>query len=281
MRVDVKILVNMGFSEQNLIFWKGPSRVKIFRKGSVISAFKRGQGKQICLRLSIMCNVILFVGFWLAYISWERVISNWLLLDVLENCTMLFFWVDVRVDRADLHVDLLRLEFVKPKKIPAKAQPYTIIMMGETHVLHTEAPSPFPHHLRFTSYCVVATDLEYENTCLQSLRFLFLPAVKENYQSVKHKVWIVSTNEWEKTDAKERGYHSYSLAIGSEGPSTCWSSNWEGQPITRKLVYKGCDLKDKGAGLLQTADKRVLCRKPQYKAKIIMNLQSYSSADQS
>lgn len=69
MRVDVRILVNIGFSEQNLIFWKGPSRVKIFRKGSVISAFKRGQGKQICFRLSIMCNVILFVGFWLAYIS--------------------------------------------------------------------------------------------------------------------------------------------------------------------------------------------------------------------
>lgn len=195
------------------------------------------------------------------------------------------FWVDVCVDRADLHVDLLRLEFVKPKnlkrqKIPAKAQPYTIIM-GETHVPHTEAPSPFPHHLRFTSYCVVATDLEYEKICLQSLRFLFLPAVKENYQSIKHKVWIVSTNEWEKTDAKERGYHSYSLTISSEGPSTCWSSNWEGQPITRKLVYKGCDLKDKGAGLLQAADERVECRKPQYKAKFIMNLQSYSSADQS
>lgn len=101
--------------------------------------------------------------------------------------------MDVRVDRADLHVDLLRLEFVKPKnlkrqKIPAKVQPYTIIMMGETRVPHTEAPSPFPHHLRFTSYCVVATDLEYEKICLQSLRFLFLPAVKENYQSIKHKV---------------------------------------------------------------------------------------------
>lgn len=96
MHVDVRILVNVGFSEQNLIFWKGPSRVKIFRKGSVISAFKRGQGKQICFRLSIMCNVILFVGFWLAYISWERVMSNSLLLCVLESCTMLFFgWMFV------------------------------------------------------------------------------------------------------------------------------------------------------------------------------------------
>lgn len=140
-------------------------------------------------------------------------------------------------------------------------------------------PRPFPS--TWDSHHTAATDLEYEIACLQSLRLLFLPAVKENYQSVKHKVWIVSTNEWEKTEAKERGYYSYSVAISSEGPPTCWFSNWEGQPVTRKLVYKGCDLKDKGADLLQTGDERVVCRKPQYTAKIIMNLQSYSSAVQS